>query len=96
VDNIFEVKDKTGRIISLYKKEWNHIVWYHADVANTIELIRETIMDPLCINPDLDNENVWTYHRRYKEKEEYLVVVVKYLNGKGFIITSFWSKNLKQ
>lgn len=77
------------------QKEWKHIVWYHHDVAH-IEYVRETLVTPLCIVEDDKEEQVFIYQKWYKERREYCRVAVKYLNGEGFVITSFWSPNLKR
>lgn len=96
MDNIFEIKDKNGRTIALRKKEWKHIVWYHPDVAKNIDWIKGAIADPVQMREDVENEKVYLYQKWYKEQGEYLIVIVKHLNGGGFIITSYWSKNLKR
>jgi len=37
------------------------------------------------------------YYRYYKDRKtaKYLLIIVKYLNGQGFIITSFYTDKIK-
>lgn len=93
--NIFEIRDKTGRIISLSDEGWTHIAMKHPNLGSSIECIKETLCQPLFLNESPMHKGVMYYHRQYKELKKYLVVVVKYLNGKGFIISSFYTTKAK-
>ena len=64
---------------------------------NTLFRIEETLLRPLLVQPDEDDPSVHLYYRYYKEclPNAYLVVVAKYLNGEGFIITSFQTDKIK-
>ncbi len=95
MDKIFEVKERTGRTIYLPRESWKHIVVRHPELVNWIEEIKETLVHPLFINDDLTNDSIKYYHRRYKKREQYVLVIVRYLNGKGIIITSFYTENEK-
>jgi|SRR3989344_6459935 len=94
----FEVKDRSGRIIYLTKERWNHIIIEHLTVSNKLEDVKETLVNPLIIRESEYDTNVRFYYKYYKNvklKAKYLIVVVKYLNGKGFIITSFYTDKIK-
>ena len=94
--NVFEMEDATGKIIYLTKERWGHIVQRHTMLSNSLEAIKETIVNPLVIIEG--NQNRRYYYRHYKNiisKEKYLVVVIKYLNGKGFIITGFYTERIE-
>jgi len=68
----------------------------HAGVGNNYSRIIDTLIQPLFIAKSNKDERVHNYHRKYKEKERYLIVVVKYLNGEGYIITCHYSKRIKK
>ena len=89
-----ETKDKTGRSIYLTKERWKHIQ-KHPAMSNKIENIKETLQYPNTIQPFAFDTNVKFYYRYYKERKEYLIISVKYLNGRGFIITSFFTDKIK-
>ncbi len=91
----FEVEDKTGRRIRLTKERWKHITQEHPNIQNFEEL-KETLINPLKIMPSTyDPENVQYYYKFNKKKKRYLMVAVKYLNGEGFIITTYYMRNIK-
>ncbi|MBI4439913.1 hypothetical protein HY638_02985 [Candidatus Woesearchaeota archaeon] len=94
---IFEIKDKSGRKISLSQERWTHINQEHPEVAPHIEEIKETLENPIQIKSYEFDEEVKYYYKHLKQKPlaGYLLVIVKYLNGEGFIITSYFVRNIK-
>ena len=98
MEYIFEILDKNGRKIHLSKERWSHIVNDHPEISNRLEEIRDTLKRPLAVRTSDYDENVRFYYRYYKNinlKEKYLLVIVKYLNGNGFIITIFYINKIK-
>ncbi|MDD5192352.1 MAG: hypothetical protein PHH54_03800 [Candidatus Nanoarchaeia archaeon] len=94
MDVVFEIKDKTGRKIRLSKERWNHIKQRHQNVAD-FEEIELVIKNPLKTVDD--EENIMIYYKYFKNRKEhakYLKVIVKYLNGEGYVITSYFVKNM--
>ena len=91
---IFEIGDKSGRAIYLTHERWTHIQ-KHLEMPNQLELIKDTLLHPDKITIVDYDPNVRFYYRYYKERREYLFVSVKYLNGKGYIITSFYTDKIK-
>ena len=57
--------------------------------------IKETLQKPDLIQEFEYDSQVRFYFHYYKEKREYLFISVKYLNGTGFIITSFTTDKIK-
>lgn len=97
MDTIFEVVDKTGRKIRLTKTQWSHIIAIHAEMSNYIEEIQETLKKPLKIiyQEKVNLKRYFSYQKHRKRPEKYLRVIVRYLNGEGFIITAHFVKNIK-
>ena len=91
---IFETKDKSGRTIYLTDERWNHIL-KHQEMSNQTEQIKDTLLLPDKITEVDYDPDVRFYYRYYKDRKEYLFVSVKYLNGEGFIITSFYTDKIK-
>lgn len=90
---IFTIIDKSKRKIHLSKERWSHIT-LHKYMASKLEDIKRALA-----NPDLIVTNKFDYTRKnyylnYKKKNRYLLVGVKYLNGKGFVTTSFITRKL--
>ena len=95
---IFEVIDKKSKLVYLTKERWSHIIKEHPIINNKIEDIKETLKNPLAIREGTRDHNTLLYYKYYKnikQKKKYLLVIVKYLNGKGFIVTSFYINKIK-
>jgi len=94
VPAVFEIIDKTGKTIRLTKGQWLHIVQEHPQAAN-IDEMKEALWTPTIImNSPYDTTVRW-YYRFDKQRRQYLLVSVKYLNGNGFIITAYHVRNIK-
>jgi len=93
MDILFEVVDKTRRKIRLTDTQWSHIRIRHSDVTEF--KIQETIEKPQRIIKEEDNIIiVYRYYKHRKEPEKYLKVMIKYLNGDGYVITSYFVRNM--
>ena len=94
--NALEITDKTGRKIRLTEKQWRHIQ-KHPHMHESLDRIEETIKNPITIRHDEFKEEVNYFYREYKDMglmERYLFVSVRYLNGEGFVITSFYTNKI--
>ena len=92
--NILEITDRTGRNIHLSDERWVHIN-KHPKISSRMELIKETLEKPDKITESYDEDGVWFYYKYDKQEKEYVFVSVKYLNGYGFIITSFYTNKIQ-
>ena len=91
---LIKIKDKTGRTIHLTRERWSHIQ-KHPEMSHQLEQISETLIQPDTIKKVEYDKDVRFYYRYFKFMRKYLLVSVKYLNGKGFIITSFYTDKIK-
>jgi len=91
---VFEVIDKTGRVIHLSRERWAHIQ-QHPELTNTLERIKDALQSPDTIKDFEYDPQVKWYYKYDKTRKEYLLVSVKYLNGEGFIITSFYTDTIR-
>ncbi len=91
---ILKAKDKSGRIIYLSKERWAHIL-KHPEMVNQQHSIRETLQKPDILNKFKFEPSIRFYYRYSKQRKQYLFISVKYLNGKGFIITAFYTDKIK-
>ena len=97
MEKIFEIKDKTGRVIYLTKERWKHItspISPHSYMTNYLEEIKETLLNPNRIVGSIYEDNKVIYYKYYKNKEKFLKAIVKYLNGTGYVITSYFVKEM--
>ncbi len=95
---IFEVIDKTERILRMTDYNWDHIVKRHPEVASQKDKIIETLEKPDKITDSLEDEEVKYYYKYYKNLPspyKFVKVIAKYLNGEGFIISSHFVKAIQ-
>ena len=93
MDNLFEITDKTGRKIRLTKMQWDHIRQNHPEVEE--DEIKQTLQKPLKILEKGKNKFFYYQHVKYKRPPaKFLRVIVKYLNGNGFTISSYFVRNI--
>ena len=93
---VFEVIDKTGREIYLPPKQWKHILMRHPYMLQYIEEIRETLKNPDRIEySDSDKAYYYKGYKYLKLPNRFVLVIVKYKNGEGFIITSYLEERIK-
>src|SRR3989344_7163815 len=93
---IFQIKDRNGKLIHLSKERYKHIL-RHPHMHEQLENIKLTIQKPTTIRCYEEDEKVMFYYREFKNnqpEEKYLLVSVKYLNGEGFVITSFFTDKI--
>ena len=96
MDFVFDINDKSGKKIHLSKERWKHILT-HPFMQNQLENIKLVIKSPLTIRYNDWDKNVRYFYKEFKENEvseKYLLVSVKYLNGEGFVITSFFTNKI--
>lgn len=91
---IFETLDKSGRKIRLTKEQWSHISQRHPNIQELD--IKQTLENPLktIFADEMFVGIYYFYFKDIKRPAKYLKVIVKYLNGKGYVITSYFVKNM--
>jgi len=63
-------------------------------MENKESLVIKTLEDPEMIRKSLKDPNVYLYYRGYEKY--FICVVVKHLNGEGFIITTYITDRIKE
>ncbi|MBU2052912.1 MAG: hypothetical protein ABIJ14_02585 [Nanoarchaeota archaeon] len=94
---IFEITDKSGRKINLSKEGRRHIRKKHPEVEEE-EQIKETIENPDKITSYGFDKTIHYYYKFYKHRKQpskYLLVIVKYLNNSGYVISSYFETYIK-
>jgi len=94
---LFEITDKSRRKIHLSEKKWKHIRKKHPEVEE-LEQIKKTIQNPDKITSYGLDETIHYYYKFYKHRNQplnYLLVIVKYLNNSGYIISSYFETHIK-
>ncbi len=95
---MFIIEDYKSRKLYLSKERWKHISQHHPEIVNYMDEIKYTLRKPdKIVTVDFD-ENIQYYHRFIKHKagsDKVLLIIVKYINHSGFIITAYFIKHPK-
>ena len=92
---LFIVESKIKKKISISKEHWKHISEIkHPEVSGLENEIKQTIISPIEIKRSNSDKNVYLYYSKYKSN--FLCVVIRYLNGNGFIITIYITSKIKK
>jgi len=94
--NTFEIIDKTGRTIRLTKRQWSHIMKKHPYMNKHLEGIKETLQYPQkLLTKSFSKSYYFRYYKSLQSPNQYILVIVKYLNGTGFVITAYLTEKIK-
>lgn len=94
MDFIFEVDDKNGKKIRLTQRQYSHMLRRHSYMYGYIEEIKETIMKPDKLIFSNFKGYYYKGYKNLKSPNRFIVVVVRYLNNHGFVLTSYAEKNI--
>lgn len=91
----FDVLSKLGKRIRISHDHWKLIIEQkHLELAGKEDEVKATLKNPLEIRRSRKDTAVFLHYR--KSGRYYYCVVVKHLNGDGFIITAYLTKNIKE
>ena len=92
---VFSILDKNGKMVYLTSERLKHIQ-KHPHMHDPIENIKEVLKNPQTIRYE-NQKGIVYFYKEFKQMdplEKYLMVSVKYLNGQGFVITSFFTNRI--
>ena len=93
-DIYFEVVSYLNKNISITKNYWNKIVQTkHKIIKGKEENVKKALIEPEEIRISKKDSTVFLYYK--KINKHYICVVVKHLNGDGFIITTYITSKIK-
>ena len=95
---IFEVVSKIGKEVRLTDVQWTHMKARHKELRNQIGKMRLVLTEPDSIwhSP---REEVYHFYRRFTKtpvSEKYLLLVVKYVDDEGFVVTGFFVSRIRK
>ena len=76
---------------------WTHIMKKHPMMFKYFEEMQHTLRNPTVITTSIIDESVHYYYLYLKNKEgsnKYLFISVKYLNGEGYVISSYFEDKI--
>src|SRR3989344_3759689 len=91
----FQVFSKLEKHITTTRVYWNIIVNIkHPSVKGKEKVAKEALQNPDYIRQNTTNKKVYLFYKEYGKS--YICVVVRHLNGKGFIITVYITNKIKE
>ena len=94
---VFEILDKNGRLTHLSNERWNHIRKKHPEIEYP-ELLLDTVRNYDKITQVHADQTIYYFWKYYKNKlnpNKFLLVVVKYLNGNGYVLSAYYEDKIK-
>ena len=94
---IIEAVSKLGKNVRLTLVQWAYIKLKHPELSSQENKMIETLKNPDMIynSPHEENFHYLKLFRQTPLGEKYLLLIVKHLNGEGFIITGFFVSKIK-
>jgi hypothetical protein len=91
----FRVVSKLNRQITTTQGYWNIITnLKHPSIKGKENEIKEALRNPDSIRQSYTDKKVYLFYKKYGRN--YLCVIVRHLNGKGFIITAYLTNKIKE
>lgn len=91
----FEVKSKLGIRVSTTLGYWNLITTIKHPTVKGRELeVKQALYEPDEIRVSRKDKMVLLFYKMFDKR--YLCVVVRFFKKKGFIITAYWTKKIKE
>ena len=96
-DILFIVGDVFGKKVRITKTYWDYVLYTkHREAIHELsaELLKITLTNPGFVISTLEESVVQFYHQM--EDSRFFCVVVRHLNGDGFVITSYITRQPKR
>lgn len=90
---LLETTDKSGRKIHLTTERWTHINTEHPEISAYFNDFEEVLKNPTKIITYFYDDNIRYFYKYFKQRKsssKFLLLIVKYLNGNGFIISGYF------
>ncbi len=90
-----EIVCKLGKKIVLTEERIIHMIFRHPEMQKLENEIINSLKNPYMIKKTVYDKNVIIYYGRLNQRE-FVAVVVKILNGNGFVLTSYVTDFIKE
>ncbi len=92
---LFEIAEKLKRKIKFTEERRQHITFRHPEITE-FDLFESVLKEPSLIKSSAYDEKVLLYYKPVADAYDYMVLVVKVLNGEGFILTAYKTSIIKE
>jgi len=92
---LFETKDVTGNTVRTSTSYWEKILQLkHAELTTSTKEVISTLQNPEEVRESIQDSHILLFYRRWDNL--YLVIVVKYIQTMGFIVTMYKTSKVKR
>ena len=94
-DVLFQTTDILGRQISTTKQYWDKIMHIkHRELNTNIQEVIDVLENPDQVRVSIQDPHIALFYKLNNEKQ--FVIVVKYIDNRGFIVTMYKTSKFKQ
>lgn len=95
---IFEVKAYNNKKIRLTDVQQTHILFFHPEVEAEQEKMKDVLKNPEIVieGATEDTRICYKFYPYTSVASKYLAVVIKVLDGEGFIVTSYFTEKVRR
>ena len=91
----FKVQSKLGILVSTTKTYWNVITHIkHPTVKRKEAEVKQALSSPDEIRVSKNDKAVLLFYKRIGKY--YLCVVIRFFKKRGFIVTAYWTRKIKE
>lgn len=90
-----QVLTPLGLTVRTSNEYWQILLEKHPDIAKFEDRLPTILKNPQCIYQSKNDEKVFLFYQLIKA-QRWLTVVVKQLNGQGFIVTCYQTSAIKK
>jgi len=89
---LFQAITFNGRVLKLMDEGWKHICTVHPEMQGELEKVNQTMKSPDLIKQG-NRADTFMF---YKFFPKHLVLIIKYLNTEGFVITGYFTERIRK
>lgn len=94
-DNLFKIKDVLGNMVRTTNLYWKKILQIkHAELTTSRKEVILTLQKPEEVRMSILDSHILLFYRKWNN--QYLVIVVKYIQTNGFIVTMYKTSKVKR
>lgn len=96
--SLLQATTPDGRALKLTNDGWRHISTVHPELRGELEKVNQTIMSPDLIKRGnkADTFMFYKFFPRTIVSPKYLVLVIKYLNTEGTVLTGYFTERIRK
>ena len=95
---ILQAATPDGRVLKLTDDGWRHVCMVHPELEGELEKVNQTMKSPDFIKQG-NRIDTFMFYKFFSEtivSPKYLVLVVKYLNSEGAVLTGYFTKRVRE